>query len=179
MRSNRSFCEHCQHHCENICEICSHKFSTAKELYVPRQQGCEGLIEIESNVKDCKPTVVDFTNSECYIQTDENNQAPENDSNVIVEQSTYSNRVTDRLEQQRAADENKIGNMVTRRIIGKKPLQKKNRDDKIRRSNETASNKQYPCEFCDRIYGCKSSLMRHLHVHQDKRPIRCALCNKS
>lgn len=57
---------------EHKCEICCHRFDTVVKLNEHRQQqGCEGLIDIVSNDINFKPTVVDFTDSECDLMTDE------------------------------------------------------------------------------------------------------------
>lgn len=42
-----------------ICEICSHDFRTIDELNAHQQFSCKELIEIETNIADCKPTPID------------------------------------------------------------------------------------------------------------------------
>lgn len=151
---------HCKEHYENKCENCLHEFCTAEELSSHQQQECERLIEIESNELDCKPTVVDYTNSEGDNQTAEN-QAIE---------LKYSDRVPDHFERPLPDDKNKTDEMVSAEIV----------DKSIQNSNSTVLTRgKHPCALCDRTYNFRAALTRHLNVHQKKRFFKCFICKKS
>lgn len=72
--SYRLLDDHFKQQTENTCDICSREFCTSDEFNAHQQQGCEGLIEIGSNIMDCKPTPIDW-NSEYDDGIDENHSS--------------------------------------------------------------------------------------------------------
>lgn len=123
---------------EYKCEICSQRFHTMAQLNEHHQQhGCEGLIEIESNTLDCKPTVVDFTDPECHTVNKEN-QAIDNDSDVS-EQVKHFRIIMNRMTQR----PNNIN----------KPTKSKNRintSEQSHKKNDSTGKRSFDCQLCDK-----------------------------
>lgn len=145
------------------CEICSHKFPTVANLNAHRQQGCEALIEISSVAMDCKPTAVDFMNSQCDIETAEN-QAK--DIERVIDMQSTSSKYVINPKQKKPGD-------------GHKLLQYGMETGEVVQSDQETSRTRYPCELCDKVYTTIVRLTKHRHTHMDERPFKCKLCDKS
>lgn len=132
VRLNRLFVHNEKIRLEHKCEICSHEFFAVAELIAHQQQGCEGLIDIDPIAMDCKPTAIDFTNSECESQMEDNY----NGTNVIDEQTTGTK------EKKRKRPRNVAKSSESKKISDKlQPLDKK-------------ALKKVPlkCQLCDKLY---------------------------
>lgn len=114
------------------CDICSLELSTVAELDVHLEQGCEGLIDIESNIIDCKPTVVDL-----------NTDFHANDANAVA------NDFVDLIEKQSG----RSTNALKRRKINEKSLKLP--------PKESQRQQQPKCIECDETFSTKSNLARH------------------
>lgn len=172
---NYSIRNHCEQQSENTCEICSHEFCTIEELSAHRQQGCERLIDFDSNIMECNPTVADFTNYDIDPGLDETH-ATDYEFDVDTP-SKYSECVAVRIDHQ-------SNDLNTFRLdpadIDKKPSNTtNNKNNATEQSDRKVSNKQHTCEMCNRIFSSASNLKKHQHIHSDQRPFKCPLCNKS
>lgn len=120
------------------CEICSHVFRTSAELNAHQQQGCEGLMEIDSIAMDCKPTAVDFTNES---HTDANDLIGI-DHIDLDEQSEYA------------------------KSVNKNDVKSSSKHTKSTESPST-DKLQYKCTECGKKYASKKTLSNHRYkVHK-------------
>lgn len=146
---------------EHKCEICSQEFCKSSELVAHRQQGCEGLIEIDSNADECKPTAID------YNSKDENNSIEsaneiESDSNEPREDSTKQKKKSP----QRMKSSTKEHKRHHRLIHTHNP----ERDRKAKLVHR--------CEVCDRVCENELGLKLHRRTHTDEHPFKCAECGR-
>lgn len=142
---------------EYKCDICSHIFRSAAKLNVHQQQGCEGLIEINSSVSDCKASALDCSNFECDIKIDEHQTVAE--GIVSFKRDTKQPTTAGR----------------EKKLTGNKKQNNTTQQD----SDDTTLKKRYKCELCDRTYRSRSGLSHHRNTHTGNRPFKCPLCNKS
>lgn len=129
---------------QHKCVICWHNFCSIDELDAHRQQECERLIEIDSNAAECKPTAVDFTESECDIETGEK-QAIDDDNSLNV------------IDQQQSMNSKSIANQHEEKKL--KPASTKKSSQNQKKNNTTeqqsdgkASRKLYPSET--KLFNC-------------------------
>lgn len=151
------------------CEICSQGFRTVADLTRHRQQGCEGLIEMDSITIDCKPTAVDFYTEMIEHPAIDNDDA----TNIIDGQSMNSENVANRHKQKVSADRNKLTQNKTNN----------HENNRMKQSDGQATNKRFTCEVCGQIYKGRAGLNYHMekgcHVNRSLRSKKCPLCSKT
>lgn len=153
----QSLPDHWKKQNQNKCEICLHEFCTATELNAHR-----GLIDFGSIAMDCEPTALDSSEFECDIEINKNQ--------AIDDEPTNSKSVINRYEGKK---KKKSGN---RNHL----LQNQKRDNMAeQQSDEQTSNKQFPCENCDRVYETASDLICHKLLKKCKRLFKCPLCDNT
>lgn len=158
--SHRLYRAHCKSQRRNKCEICSHEFCTPPELLAHQNQGCEGLIDIDSTDIDRKPNVFDW-NLEFNSEFNENQ--------AIDDEGDYANAD----EQHAQSDYQKYTDSSV--SISFNQTQKATETIKLEQSN-----KHPECEFCGRSFSFKSNLRFHQrHVHGFKRQYSCDYCDKT
>lgn len=117
------------------CDICSREFCTVVELDEHRQQqGCEGLIKVESNTLDCKPTVVDFSHPQCDVKID-TDEAAEYDLNVSGQFRIIAN-------QQKHWSSDMIERTQTKKRV--------RITRKLREKNAPTNERSLNCQLCDK-----------------------------
>lgn len=127
---------------EHKCATCMLEFCTAPELDMHRQQGCEGLIQIDSSAVDCKPTAVDIANTQCDVETSES-------PTIDVDESMNSKKNASRQKRIKARAENK-----------RSPNKKKNNEKakSIGQSNKRSikgdGNKNLQNDHSKRLFEC-------------------------
>lgn len=159
-KSNHSPCqcsEPCSRQIDHECEICSQEFRTAVELNAHRRQGCEGLIEIRSNVVECKPTVIDCDDK-------------------LTSQSPLKQRKTNRVIM---SSEKHQCSECGRRFTKKSNLARHHR---LIHSIEAQRNRKaksvHNCEVCGRQCENELGLKLHRRTHTDEHPFRCDECGR-
>lgn len=164
-KNNRSLREHCkQRHYESKCEICWLKFPSVYELDVHRQQGCEGLIEIDANAADeCNVTTNEWNNSPYHSDGNDNAMPFDdiNDDDFDVKEPKYFKSVAD-----------------ARKALQKKRNQIK-KEAPSKPSKKDAPRWQYRCDVCGLPFSKQSNLSRHLAKHDGVMPFECWLCHQT
>lgn len=167
-----------------------------------RQQGCEGLIEIDSSSVDCKPTVVDV-NMEYHAEFDDNRNI-DNSLNADGQQQT-SKHFVQKLEQSKdGIKTDSSAGAAALLIDNKSASQKENKSIETKQSNgriecdncvrsfTSRSNliahqrKAHPgkpihgfsCEECGERFAYKKQLVAHRSTHSDKRLHPCEECHR-
>lgn len=152
------------------CEICSQAFTTVAELNAHRQQGCEGLIDMDSIAMDCKPTAVDITESESDIKASENQTRYDADGlNVNYEQLTNSKSFVNRRKRKNPE-------------VGNKLSQNKKKNSKKERLDRQSLIGNHPCDKSNKNNEFRNKYSPNVHHllshHPNERQFECWLCHK-
>lgn len=150
------------------CEICSQGFRTVADLDAHRQQGCEGIIDIDSIAMDCQPTAVDF-----------NTEFHSNDTDAIGNDFSVDKQL-------------KLAKSATKNGAKRtKAMKKASKSTKLspKESQLQHQQQQQPkCIECGETFSTKSNLARHhrrkhmANEQEDNRNTKlacsCEICGK-
>lgn len=172
--SARSLRSHCKYQKRNACEVCSHQFCIASELALHRQQGCEGLIEINSTVGvDSKATAVDLY-LEYHGDSDENlTIGDEFDAN-----GSDANQIDPKdvdHQDENSAKEN--GNRTDRDSVSFEIDHKPSFPKKRKTGQSKRSRGRIKCADCNQTFSNKRCLIAHQRYFHE-RQFECWLCHK-
>lgn len=169
---------------ENRCEICSQEFCTALELDAHRQQGCEGLIEIDSNADECKPTAIDYNSND---ENDSIVKENESDANEHKDDQEYLASTSTNLLKEKKKSTQRIKSLtkehkcdVCSRVFTKKS--NLNRHHRLIHTHNPERDRKaklvHRCEVCDRVCENELGLKLHRRTHADEHPFKCAECGR-
>lgn len=130
---------------QHICDICLQIFRTVSDFDAHRRQGCESLIEIDSNEVDFKPTPVDFINAKCDKEFDENHGT--NDDSAKINEATKISEKVAECPKKKDDVNRSLKKKGTNKIIENSKDQK----NIVKINRKRSDVGIWPCPFCDKM----------------------------
>lgn len=168
---HESLKEHYAQKSTHKCEICMQEFCVALDLDAHQQQGCEGLIEIDLNADECKPTAIDCNSNDENVSNESDVEQLGDD--LASKQKRKSVRRLKSPAKEHECD------MCGRIFTKKSNLNRHHR--LIHTHNPERDGKAqlvHRCAVCDRVCENELGLMLHRRTHADEHPFKCADCGR-
>lgn len=163
------------------CDICSLEFCTVTELDVHLQQGCEGLIEIESNAVDSKPTAVDLNTD--VIELDK--EQSEYSKNALKRRRTNekclkSIKLPSKASQQQQQQQPKCTKCGVTFSTKSNLARHHRRKHSLRNGQEDEITPKLACncEVCGKLCENEVGLKIHRRTHFVEHPFQCRECGQ-